>query len=216
MPKTILMRSLIALAAALAAGAALAQSTPPPKAEEPVVTPQIDRRDVKVTKLPNNDFILGVFGGSFHTQNFGSSGVKGVRLGYHITEDFFVEGAWGQTKVSDAVFRQISLAGIFPEETEKLTYYNVSLGYNVMTGEAFFGRSYALPTAFYIVAGTGTTKFFNQKKQTLNFGFGTRLVIVDWFAIQADVREHLFSLDLLGKRQNTRNPEVTLGLTFFF
>lgn len=211
------MRSLIALLPALAAASALAQQTPPPpKAEEPVVTPQVDRRDVKTTKLPNNDFILGVFGGSFHTQNFGSSGVKGVRLGYHVTEDFFVEGAWGQTKVSDAVFRQISLGGIFPNETEKLTYYNVSVGYNVMTGEAFFGRNTALPSAFYLVAGTGTTKFFNQKKQTMNYGFGTRLVIVDWFAVQADVREHLFSLDLLGKRQSTRNPEVTFGLTFFF
>jgi len=206
-------RVLVTLAAA-ACTAAGAQGTTKPN--EQVVVPEVDRRDVKTPKLPNNDFIIGLFGGTYATQNFGSSGVKGVRLGYHITEDFFVEGAYGQTKVSDAVFRQISLGGVFPNETEKLTYYNVSVGYNLMTGEAFFGRNHALPTAFYVIVGTGTTKFFDQKKQTLNLGFGTRLVIVDWFALQADVRQHMFSLDLLGKRQTTRNPEITLGATFFF
>jgi hypothetical protein len=36
------------------------------------------------------------------------------------------------------------------------------------------------------------------------------------FALQADVRDHVFSLDLLGKRQSTQNLEVTAGLTFFF
>jgi outer membrane beta-barrel protein len=206
-------RVLVTLAAA-ACTAAGAQSTTKPN--EQVVVPEVDRREVKIPKLPNNDFIIGIFGGTYATQNFGSAGVKGVRLGYHVTEDFFVEGAYGRTNVSDAVFRQISLGGIFPNETEKLTYYNVSVGVNVMTGEAFFGRNRALPSAFYFIAGTGTTKFFDQKKQTLNLGFGTRLVIVDWFALQADVREHMFSLDLLGKRQNTRNPEITLGATFFF
>ena len=204
------------LAALLLAATAAAQAQTSPPANEPVVVPQIDRRDVKRPKFPSNDFELGLFTGIYATQNFGSSSVSGVRLGYHITEDVFVEGAYGQSKVSDEAFRQVLPGGVFVNQTEKLTYYNVSFGYNVMPGEVFFGRNVAKASAFYFIGGVGSTKFVDQKKQTINIGFGTRLIFADWFAAQVDVRDHMFSLDLLGKKQNTQNIEVTMGATFFF
>lgn len=207
-------RLLAALLFATTAPTVLAQTAPP--ANEPVVVPQIDRREVKRPKFPSNDFEIGLFAGTYATQNFGSSGVAGVRLGYHITEDVFVEGAYGQSKVSDEAFRQVLPGGVFVNQTEKLTYYNVSFGYNVMPGEVFFGRNVAKASAFYVIGGVGSTKFVDQKKQTINIGFGTRLIFADWFAAQVDVRDHMFSLDLLGKKQNTQNLEVTLGATFFF
>ena len=204
------------LAALLLAATAAAQAQTSPPANEPVVVPQIDRRDVKRPKFPSNDFELGLFTGIYATQNFGSSSVSGVRLGYHITEDVFVEGAYGQSKVSDEAFRQVLPGGVFVNQTEKLTYYNVSFGYNVMPGEVFFGRNVAKASAFYFIGGVGSTKFVDQKKQTINIGFGTRLIFADWFAMQVDVRDHMVSLDLLGKKQNTNNLEVTLGATFYF
>ena len=207
-------RLLAALLFAATAPTALAQTSPP--ANEPVVVPQIDRREVKRPKFPSNDFEIGLFAGTYATQNFGSSGVAGVRLGYHVTEDVFVEGAYGQSKVSDEAFRQVLPGGVFVNQTEKLTYYNVSFGYNVMPGEVFFGRNIAKASAFYVIGGVGSTKFVDQKKQTINVGFGTRLIFADWFAAQVDVRNHMFSLDLLGKKQNTNNLEVTLGATFYF
>jgi outer membrane beta-barrel protein len=100
--------------------------------------------------------------------------------------------------------------------TEKLSYYNVSAGYNLLPGEVFFGRGNAKATQGYILAGVGSTRFAGQRRQTLHAGFGLRLMMKDWFAVQADVRDHVFSLDLLGKRQSTQNLEVTAGLTFFF
>ena len=66
------------------------------------------------------------------------------------------------------------------------------------------------------MAGIGSTDFAGQKRQTVNYGFGLRLILADWFALQADVRDHVFSLDLLGRRKTTHNPEVTAGLTFYF
>ena len=77
---------------------------------------------------------LVTFVGTYATQNFGSSVVGGLRLGYHITEDFFVEGVYAQTKVSDSSFRQGLPGGVFPDEKEKLSYYNLSVGYNVLPG----------------------------------------------------------------------------------
>jgi outer membrane beta-barrel protein len=208
-----MFRRLLAVALLAATGAA-AQTTKP---NEPVVVPQVDRRDVKPPRFPSNDFEVGVFAGIYEMQSFGSSAVSGLRLGYHITEDVFVEGAYGRTKVSDETFRQIfPNGGVFPSPSENLTYYNLSAGYNVLPGEVFFGRNVAKASAFYVILGVGTTTFVDQKKQTINAGFGTRLLFNDHFAVQADVRSHVFSFDLLGQKQNAKNLEATLGLTVFF
>lgn len=213
---------LLAACAFAAPGLAAAQAavTPAPapetKAADQVVVPQVDRRDIKVPRFPSKDFEFGLFGGTYSAQNFGSSAVYGLRVGYHITEDVFVEGAYGQTKVSDELFRQVLPGGLFVNETEKLTYYNISAGYNLLPGEVFFGRNVAKASAFYVIGGIGSTKFVDKTEQTFNVGFGMRVLFNDWFAVQFDVRDHIFSQDLLGKRQSTQNPEITLGLTVFF
>jgi outer membrane beta-barrel protein len=215
-----LTSKLLAITACLlAALPALAQTTAPrqgaPNSDQ-VIVPQVERRDVQRPKYPSNDFSLTLYGGTYSTQNFGSSGTGGVRLGYHVTEDVFVEAAYGTAKVSDEAFRRVLPGGIFVNPKEKLEHYNVSAGYNLLVGEAFFGRSTAKATQGYVVVGIGSTQFRGQKMQTTNVGFGLRLILNHWFAIQADVRDHVYSQDLLGKRESTHNPEVTVGLTVLF
>jgi outer membrane beta-barrel protein len=185
-------------------------------ADEQVIVPQVERREIYRPRFPSNDFAVTLFAGSYATQNFGSNLVTGLRLGYHITEDFFIEGSLGRTKISDEAFRQILPGGVFASASQKLSYYNVGLGYNVLNSESFFGRNVAKLTQGYLIAGTGSTKIAEQKKLTFMLGFGARLVLNDWFVIQADARENLFQLDLLGQRKNTRNPEITAGFTVTF
>jgi outer membrane beta-barrel protein len=219
-------RSLLALALAGCAAAALpalaqaedvAQSTTATQdSPEQVIVPQVERRQVVLPKFSSNDFSFSLFGGSYTAQNFGSNAVVGLRLGYHITEDVFVEGSIGRSKVTDQSFRQVLPGGIFPSPTQTLSYYDVVAGYNLLPGEVFFGRHNARATQGYVVAGLGTTNFAGEQRQTLVVGFGYSLVLSDHFAIQADVRDHLFSLDLLGKNQSTQNPEITLAATAFF
>lgn len=210
--------TLTALLAALPlAGQAQQQAAPEAKPANPqVIEPEVDRRDVKLPRIPSNDFEAGLFGGTYSVQNFGASGVGGIRLGYHITEDFFAEGVYGQTKVSDELFRQILPGGVYPNEREKLTYYNISLGYNLLPGEVFIGSNHAFASSIYLIGGVGSTKIVNQRRQTFNFGLGARLMLADWAAVQVDLRDHVFPLDILGKRQTTQNLELTAGLTFFF
>ena len=42
------------------------------------------------------------------------------------------------------------------------------------------------------------------------------MYLSDWAALQLDGRDHIFSLDTLGKQQRTHNLEFTLGATFIF
>jgi outer membrane beta-barrel protein len=80
----------------------------------------------------------------------------------------------------------------------------------------FVGGRRARPSQFYLVGGVGSTKFDQQTRPTFNFGFGYRVYLADWIALQLDLRDHIFSLDLLGKRESTQNVELTGGLTVYF
>jgi outer membrane beta-barrel protein len=206
---------LLALPVARAADAPANAAEPMP-ANEQVVKPELDRRDVRVTHIPSNDFEAGLFTGVYNAENFGANLVGGVRLGYHITEDIFVEAVYGQSKVSDTTFRDILPGGIFPAPTQILRYYDLSAGYNLFPGEIFLGRKYAKVAAFYVIAGVGVTKFNNTSHQTVNAGAGLRVFLANWVAVQADVRDHIYSVDLLGTKRDTNNLETTVGATFFF
>jgi outer membrane beta-barrel protein len=207
---------LIALAAAAAPLFASAQTAGQQPANEQVVVPQVERRELKLPKFPSKDIEVGLLAGVYGTQDFGSHVVAGLRLGYHISEDIFVEGVYARTKASDESFRQILPSGIFPTVTVPLTYYNLSAGYNVLPGEVFLGTRYAKATAVYLIAGVGATKLNGQRHQTFNFGTGLRLLLTDRIALQVDLRDHVFSMDLLGKRKSMNNLEMTGGVTIFF
>jgi outer membrane beta-barrel protein len=145
-----------------------------------------------------------------------------VRLGYHISEDIFVDAVYAQTKVSDENYRQILPGGLFAQPEEKLKYYNLSAGYNILPGEVFWGRNLAWASALYVIAGIGNTNFVSSDKvnrrnrQTINFGLGTRVLFWDRVALQVDLRSHHFTLDILGRNESTKNLELTGGVTFYF
>jgi outer membrane beta-barrel protein len=202
-------------AAAFAALAALA-ALPAHAAVEPVVQPQVDRRDIKLPKFPSNDFEVSVYGGLYSAQNFGSSPAWGGRLAYHITEDFFVEASAGTTRVSDEAFRRILPGGIFTDNTETLIYSNFNVGMNVLPGEVFIGRNFAMPSQVFIVAGGGTTRFNGQRMSTFDVGVGVKVYLTDSWALRVDMRDNIYKLDLLGKTDMTHNVELNAGLSFLF
>jgi outer membrane beta-barrel protein len=206
-------RTLIALLLPAFAAPALAQTKP---ADEPPIVPSVERRELRLPRFPSRDFEVGAFLGTYATENFGASPVYGLRVGYHLTEDWFVEGTFASTQVSDASFRQILPGGIFTSEKERLSYYSLSAGYNLLPGEVFYGDKQARATAIYLVGGVGSTDFAGQKRQTVHLGFGWRILLGQRASVRVDLRDHLFSLDLLGKNQSTQNLEATVGFGWHF
>ena len=183
----------------------------------PVIEPDVERREIQTAKIDTEDFEVGVFVGQLSVEDFGVNTVAGARLAYHITESYFVELAAGQTETELTSFERLSGAAQLLTDSERdYTYYNVSLGYNIFPGESFIGKNRALNTTTYLIGGVGKTTFAGDDRFTLNLGLGIRIMPLDWLAVHADFRDHIFDIDLLGKEKTTHNMEAHLGVTFFF
>lgn len=192
----------------------------PPPAEIPegqVIEPQVERRKIKEPKIDSEDFEIGAFAGIMSIEDFGSDLVYGVKLAYHVTEGFFVEGSVGRTEGGLTSFEVLSGgAPLLTDSERELTYYNLNVGYNILPGEGFIGEGRAYNTAFYVIAGLGSTSFAGDDRFTVNFGAGYRFLVTDSIALHVDFRDHLFDIDLLGQEKTAHNLEATLGVSVFF
>ena len=185
--------------------------------QPPVIEPDVERREIKQPKIDSENFEVGIFAGEISVEDFGVNTVAGAKFAYHMTEGFFLEVAAGQTETEPTSFERLSgAAQLLTDDEREYTYYNLSFGYNIFPGESFVGKDRALNTATYLIAGVGKTTFAGDDRFTMNFGMGMRLMPLDWLAVHADVRDHLFDIDLLGQEKTTHNIELNVGLTFFF
>jgi outer membrane beta-barrel protein len=126
-------------------------------------------------------------------EDFGSDLVYGVKLAYHVTEGFFVEGSVGRTEGGLTSFEVLSGgAPLLTDSERELTYYNLNVGYNILPGEGFIGEGRAYNTAFYVIAGLGSTSFAGDDRFTVNFGAGYRFLVTDSIALHIDFRDHTF------------------------
>lgn len=195
------------------------EEAPPPTAEPPgqVINPEVARREIKEPAIDREDFEFGAFAGIMGVEDFGSDVVYGVRLAYHVTEGFFVEGTVGQTEAGLTSFEILSGgARLITDSQRTLTYYNLNLGYNILPGEVFIGEGRAYNTNLYLIAGLGSTRFAGDDRFTVNVGAGYRFLLTDSIALHLDFRDHLFDIDLLGEEKTAHNLEGHLGFTVFF
>ncbi len=182
-----------------------------------VIEPEVDRRDIKTSKIDTEDFEIGGFAGIMSVEDFGSNPVVGARLAYHINESLFVEAAVGRTDTEETSFERLSgAAELLTDDEREFTYYNLSLGYNLFPGEAFLGRNRAYTQSLYVIAGLGSTNFAGDDRFTVNAGVGYRFLVTDSIALHADFRDHLFDIDILGEEKTVHNLEAHLGFTVFF
>ncbi len=185
--------------------------------QEPIIQPEVKRRVIKESDIGTDNFELSAFVGMLSIEDFGAGVVYGARLDYHVTEDFFFEGTIGTSKAGTTSYERLSGGvNLLTDSERTYTYYDVSIGYNVLPGEAFLGRNYAYNTALYLVAGAGSTKFAGDNRFTITVGGGYRINIADWMGVHLDFRDHIFSIDVTGEKKNAHNFETTLGITFVF
>jgi len=186
-------------------------------ANRPIIDPKVERREIRRARIDTEDFEIGAYFGVLSIEDFESHTVYGARLAYHLTEDFFIEGTLGQSKAGRTSYETLAgSASLLTDDERDYTYYALSLGWNALPGEVFIGENRAYNTAFYLVAGIGSTTFAGDDRFTVNAGFGYRVLPADWIAVHFDVRDHVFDIDLLGQKKIVNNLEAHLGLSIFF
>lgn len=186
--------------------------------ESPVIVqPQVQRRSVKVPHISARDLELGADYGILSIQDFGAQPVQGLRADYHITEDFFFEGRYGQSRAGQTSYELLS-GGIqlLSNAERRFTYYDVSLGYNILPGEIFIGHHVAMTSAFYMIGGIGSVHFAGDQNFAVNFGAGFRVLPVDWVALHVDVQDIVFRDNIFSVYRLTNNLQATVGLSVFF
>jgi outer membrane beta-barrel protein len=206
---------------AMSASAPAADSSAVPtddsSANRPIIEPQVERREIKRARIDTEDFEIGAYFGMLSIEDFESHTVYGGRLAYHLTEDFFIEGTYGVSRAGRTSYEALSgSAALLTDDERDYSYYALSLGWNALPGEVFIGENRAYNSAFYLVAGIGSTSFAGDDRFTVSGGFGYRVLPADWIAVHFDVRDHVFDSDLLGEKKIVNNLEAHLGLSVFF
>ena len=184
---------------------------------EQLIQPEVDRRVVELPHIDSDDFETTVFGGILSVEDFGANPVVGARLAYHVNEDLFVEGSVATSKAGETSYERLSGGSPLLTSAQRvITYYNISLGYDLLPGESFLTKTKSFNSALYVIAGVGNTQFAGADRLTINLGGGFRFLATDWMAVHLDVRDHIFNIDILAEDKTANNLEVTLGLAVFF
>jgi outer membrane beta-barrel protein len=183
--------------------------------QEPVIQPDIKRREITEAKIHSQDFELGLFTGLLSIEDFGSKPVVGARLTYHVTEDFFFEGTYGMSEGGPTSADNF-VPPLLSADQRQYTFYTTAIGYNVLPGESFLGRSNAFNSSLFLVAGIGSTNFGGDNRFTAMYGAGYRVIIKQWLSLQGNLRDHLYSIDVTGKDKVAHNIEISLGINYLF
>jgi outer membrane beta-barrel protein len=189
------------------------QSAEPPT----VIEPQVERRQIKVPKIKAQDWGIGAYYGEISIEDFTAVPLAGFRIDYHVTEDFFFEGAYDRAHAGKTSFE--TLGGnvqLLSDAEREFTHYSLSLGYNFLPGEVYLGRDRTLTSGFYLLGGIGSTKFAGDQQFTVNFGAGFRVLPTDWLAIHIGAQDLVFKSDLLGVDRLKNNLQAHIGVTAFF
>lgn len=181
-----------------------------------VINPDIKRRKIDESLIDSEDFEIGFMAGVLSIEDFGSSNATGVRFAYHVSEDWFLEAAYGAAETSRTSWEVLSGGQILDPANTTLSYYNLSLGLNLFPGEIFIAKDYSFNTSYFVIAGLGNTTLGEDEFFTINYGAGFKIFPTDWVAIRIGFRNHLFTHDALGVDKSVQNLEALLGLSLYF
>ncbi len=182
-----------------------------------LIEPQIERTEFDESLIDSDDFEIAIYGGYLALEDFDTNIVVGVKLGYHISEDFFVQASYGTSEAGETSFERLSGgAPLLSDDERSAEYYLVTLGFNLFPGEAFVTDSTTFNTVFYLSAGVGTTTFAGDDRFTIAYGVGHRTLFADGFSLDIEMRDLIFEQDVFGEEESTNNLEFTVSLNLFF
>ena len=73
-----------------------------------LIEPQIERTDFDESLIDSFDLEFAMYVGYLAVEDFDTNLVTGARIGYHISEDFFVQASIGRSEVGETSFEILS------------------------------------------------------------------------------------------------------------
>jgi outer membrane beta-barrel protein len=182
-----------------------------------LIEPQIERTEFDEALIDSYDFELSAYVGYLAVENFDTNIVTGFKIGYHVTEDFFLQASYGLSEVGETSYEKLSGgAPLLSDSEREVEYYLFSIGFNLFPGEAFVTDSTTFNTVFYLSGGMGNTTFAGDDRFTIAYAFGFRTLFADGFSVDVEMRDLIFEQDIFGEDEMTNNLEFSLGLNLFF
>jgi outer membrane beta-barrel protein len=182
-----------------------------------LIEPQIERIDFDESMIDSDDFEIAAYVGYLAVEDFDTDVVIGFKLGYNVSEEFFVQLSYGESDTGETSYEKLSGgAPLLSDDERELKYYLMSVGYNLFPGEAFFTDSTTFNTVLYLSAGVGNTEFAGDDRFTTALAVGHRTLFADGFSFDIEMRDLIFKQDLFGDEETTHNIELTFALNVFF
>ncbi len=186
--------------------------------ESNLIEPQIERVEFDESLIDSDDFEIAAYAGYLAIEDFDTDIVVGVKLGYNVSEDFFVQASYGRGDSGETSFERLQpdLPPLLSSDEREIEYYLISLGFNLFPGEAFLTDSTTFNTVLYLTAGIGNTEFAGDDRFTIAYAVGHRTLFADGFSFDIEMRDLIFEQDLFASEETTHNIELTVAFNFFF
>lgn len=177
----------------------------------------VDRRTVLEDVLDDENFEVGVQFGIMSIEDFESNPWLSVHFAYHITEFFYAKARYAKSEGGETSFEKlVNVPPLLTDEERELSYYGLSIGYNLMPGEVFLGRDFALNSMFSIELGGGTTEFAGDEKFTVNLSANYRVFLTDWLTWDIGMSDYIFDTNITGENKTSHNLNFTTGFAYYF
>jgi len=177
----------------------------------------VDKRTVLEDVLDDENFELGAQFGIMSIEDFESNPWVSVHFAYHITEFFYAKARYAKSEGGQTSFEKlVNVPPLLTDEERELSYYGLNIGYNLMPGEVFLGRDFALNSVFSIELGGGTTDFAGDEKFTVNLTANYRIFLTDWLTWDIGMSDYIFDTNITGENKTSHNLNFTTGFAYYF
>lgn len=182
----------------------------------PEIDPEVERRALGLPSLKSLDLEIGFYSGVMSVEDFGANYSYGADLVFHLTEDFFFQGAMSYSKITDEAFYRLNLPLFGTSRWRDVRTTEMAVGWNFLQGEMFWLDSLVLTSSAYVLLGGGTINFDNDNYFQIMTGMGIKFVPKDWLSLKAEAKFKEYESNLLGYKKYSHNFEYVFGLELNF
>lgn len=162
---------------------------------------------------------LSGVGGYYGADLYSSNWVVGGAYTFHFSESLGLEASFQYTRfrtaVTDSYERRYPEIQVEDKTNKPGFLYFGHLLYSFAYGKLRWFGSGIGRFDFNFALGAGVTDDSTSRGVTGSFGFGTKLYFGKWFAIRADLRDHVLRQTLVGEDHLVNDVIFTIGPSVF-